>query len=300
MAISRVTPAEFEWREWRLGEGRYKDAGYPQGKPKRKSIYGRPTALERPLWFARLKLFLAKRRPKPPPSPLSLGLLGKPFAFYRNPRGGVENIQAAKDAGLRVLLLNVQDFVPSEWAKLLAKAEALGLTVGYWAHCTTVSEVDELLAHSVRHSRPLVCINVEQELASTVPPRAIADSVKRSGYPGEVSTILLGWVQNGVDLRPIGDWPILLELFPQDAAALWPPTERGMQCLEHANIQGAKLPVLVYGTYDMSEQQAAKIRSLGYPLVTAGDAQPGWYPMNMHHGLYTVDDTGERWVVWGW
>lgn len=293
-----VTPAEYEWREWRLGEGRYKGAGHPNGGPKRKAIYGRPTLLERPMWFARLQAFLLRR--KLAAAPPSLGLLAQPFAFYRNPRGGVENVKDARDNGLRALLLNVRDHLPAEWATVRLKAEALGLTVGYWAHVQTVDELDRLLFLAHRDSRRLVCLNVEAELTTVLPPTVIRDAIVRSGFKGEVSLILYGWVQNGVDLRPVAQLPILLEVFPQDDANLWPPTVKAGHCLEHARIQGARIPIVVVGTYPMSVKQAEKIRALGYPNVWAGDAQPDWYDLGGRYGIYTTDDMAEDWDAWGW
>lgn len=287
----RVTPVEFEWREWRLGEGRYKGKG-PKSLPRPAHF---PQMIS-PLWFARLAAFLAKRRTV---KPLHPGLLAQPFAFYRNPRGGVENVKAARDHGLRVLLLNVRDFLPAEWATVRLKAEALGLTVGYWAHVQTLDELDRLLFLAHRDTRRIVCINVEAELATVLPPTVITDAVRRSGFQGEASLIVYGWVQNGVDLRPVGHLPILLEVFPQDDANLWPPNVKAAHCVEHARIQGARLPMVVVGTYPMSPRQAEKIRALGH-TVWAGDAQPGWYDLTGHYGVYTVDDTGEDWEAWGW
>lgn len=296
MAVSKQ---EFLWREWRLGEGRYRGGGYPKGQPKPPSLWGRPTAAERPLWFLRLRLFLAKRKPIPAPPP-SLGLLDKPFALYRNPKGGVENVAAAHAAGLRVVLLNVRDFTPAEWGTVITRAKNFGMAVGYWAHCFDVDDVERLLDYSERDECPLVMVNVEAELATSLTPPVLRDTTGRSSYKGQITYIVYGWVQNGVDLRPIGDKVLALEVFPQDDANLWHPSVKVQHCLEHARIQGAKLPVAVYGTYEMSERQAEKIRALGHPGVQAGDAVPGWYNRAIHHGLYTVDDTGEQWGLWGW
>ena len=286
-----VNRVYFQWVEWRLGEGRYKGKG-PKSQP-------RPGQFPRvipPLWFARLVAFLTRRRTQ---KPLTLGSLEHGFAFYRNPRGGVENVKLAREHGLRVLFLNVRDHLPSEWSTLRIKAETLGLTVGYWAHVQTVDELDRLLFLAHRDSRRLVCINVEAELTTVLPPTVIRDAITRSGFQGEASLIVYGWVQNGVDLRPVGTLPILLEVFPQDDANLWPATEKAGHCVEHARIQGARLPIVVVGTYPMSPRQAEKIRALGH-TVWAGDAQPDWYDLTVHYGVYTVDDTGEDWEAWGW
>lgn len=55
--MALVSPEEFLWREWRLGEGRFKGRG-PTSSP-------RPTAFPKvipPTWWARLAAFLLKRK----------------------------------------------------------------------------------------------------------------------------------------------------------------------------------------------------------------------------------------------
>ena len=84
-----VTPTEWKWRRWRLGEGEFKTLG-PASKP-------RPAEFPRvipPAWWARLVAFLARRKkPAPPPKPPAYsGVLVKQGLVLRNPGGGVENI----------------------------------------------------------------------------------------------------------------------------------------------------------------------------------------------------------------
>lgn len=278
--MSTVTAAEYEWREWRLGEGRYRGAGYPQGKPKRKSIYGRPTVIERPVWFARLAAFLARRK-LAQSKPVTLGPFARPGALYRAHNGGVENVAAAKAAGLSWALLCL-DEPPAAWADLGHRFDQHGIPWGYWYHCRTLWDLEWLLERS--HGRPIVGINVEKELETVLSPAVVADAVKRSGYTGQVATVLLGWVGD-TDCRPIGHWPALLEIFPQDAADLWPPYVKVHHCLEHARIRGLRAPLQLMGCYDDDQ---------------LGEAHPGWYDRSIPNHVFTVDDTGERWMVWGW
>lgn len=236
--------------------------------------------------YARGIVRLARLNPPLVTTPAGgVGLLAKRFAFYRNPRGGVENVAAAKQAGLGLAFLNIGDFAPEEWDKLTTKLDAAKVEWGYWAHCRTLPQLQALLNRSRDKHRPVVALNVEQELASTLSPTVIAATVQASAYRGEISTVLLGWVQNGVDCSPIATWPALLEIFPQDAPSLWKPTEKVYDCLAHARQLGLKFPIPVYGTY---------------PDEDLGEAKPSWYDRTIHHGLYTVDDTGESWVEWGW
>lgn len=60
MAVSK---AEFLWREWLLGEARYKTKG-PKSRPRPDVGYGDPSKGQRPVpqeWWRRLEAFLAKR-----------------------------------------------------------------------------------------------------------------------------------------------------------------------------------------------------------------------------------------------
>ena len=91
-------------------------------------------------------------------------------------------------------------------------------------------------------------------------------------------------------MTPVANWPTLLEIFPQDSDALWHPTLKTGHCVQHALELGCRKPVPVFGTY-------ANRRPGPVPL---GQADPSWYPMGMHHGLYTMDDIGTRWQTWRW
>jgi hypothetical protein len=70
MAVSK---AEFLWREWILGEGRYAGKG-PRSQPRPNVGYGDPSQGQKPVpqtWWQRLEEFLARRddhaEPEPPP-----------------------------------------------------------------------------------------------------------------------------------------------------------------------------------------------------------------------------------------
>lgn len=291
-----ISKTEFQWREWRLGEGRWRGKG-PKSQPRPAWF---PMVIP-PAWFARLALFLKRRTSVPvqPPAP-QLGAFGRPFAFYRNPQGGVESVGRAHGAGLRTALLNIGDHSTSSWSTVTARMDTWDITWGYWWHCRTMAHIEQLLAASVRNKRPIVGINVEAELGGALGPWVIRDCVARSGFQGQVATVLMGWVQNNVDCRPIGDWVAMLEIFPQDAAELWDPKVKVYHCLEHARNLGLKLPVPFYATYPMRPEQRVKIGAIHPDPPTTLVAQPSWYDRTLMHGLYTVDDTAEDWDTWRW
>jgi hypothetical protein len=87
MAVSK---AEFLWREWILGEGRYAGKG-PRSQPRPDVGYGDPGKGQQPvprMWWSRLEAFLAKRDdhkettppPEPPPGQLTTNFHAREFA----------------------------------------------------------------------------------------------------------------------------------------------------------------------------------------------------------------------------
>lgn len=302
---AKVTAAEFEFREWTLGEG-------PDYAGKGRKSQPRPTTFPPAnripkMWHVRLKAYLARRKVAmwfPPPD---VGHFGKPGALYRRPDGGVEDVRDAHSGGLRWGLFSL-DAPAAMWGEVGRRYDLLGIPWGYWFHCRTVAQLDDLLRISASEGRPIVGLNVELELATTLNPQVIADAVKRSGYKGQVAVIVLGWIQNGVDCKPISQWVTLLEVFPQDAPSLWPPKVKVHHCLEHARILGCGKPVAGYGCYAMRRAREVEINAGPHGPVPDGPrngegelvAQPTWYDRTIQHWLYTVDDTGERWEPSAW
>ena len=66
----KVSPREFLWREWYLGEARFKGMGM-RSFPKPFDLWGHPNRLERPFWFPRLAAFVARRKLTPQINPLT-------------------------------------------------------------------------------------------------------------------------------------------------------------------------------------------------------------------------------------
>lgn len=277
------------WARWYLGRGEFKPFG------PRNPAHRPPDAPAKiPQWaWDRLKVLVGSTTPAPPPSG-PLGVFAKNTAFLRNPRGGIEDTDVQYANGLRVALLNIGDHITSEWSNYENKARRQGIITGYWQHCFTQNDIRNLLDASYRNAKKCVGINVERELVTSLPPSVIRSIVDSHPYRGDIATVLLGWqgwVENGThkgpDYRPIGDWPGLLEIFPQDAPALWPPSVKVHDCLEHTRILGLKYPIPLYGTYTDKDR---------------GPAKPVWYDRSMHYALYTADDVANAggWTAWKW
>lgn len=271
-----VSKVELDWRLWRLREGRYK--GYTGPRPAHfpKVI---PAA-----WWARLAAFLA-RRAKPPAS-IYTGPYAKPGLLWR--RSDSEDVGRAFRAGFRWGLLQLG---ADNWDLIRRRLGEQGMPWGYWYHCRTLGDLHGLLNVSRFESAPLVGINVEKELETTLSPAVIRRELDASGYQGAACTILLGWqgyVENGQhkgpDMRPIGHLPALLEVFPQDAPAMWPPTDSLPRLLDHARALGSQYPMQLMGAY--------RDIDLGTPT-------PGWYDRTLVPShVYTADDLGDRFEGW--
>lgn len=256
-----------------------------------------PARIPKLLWPAILvRVALIRSQSKP-----VLGPFANPGALYRAHDGGVEDVNAAVDAGLKWALLNLDATQSIEgWAFLGRRLDLFKVPWGYWFHCRTVVEVEWLLQVAIREGRPIVGINVEKELETILSPQVIADTIKRSGYAGQVCTVLLGWLPNSVDCRPIAGWPALLEIMPQDAPRLWPPYSEVHKALEHARIQGLKAPLQLMGCQPLSAGSAKRIFDETGLTVTPGLALPSWYDRAIYNAIYVTDEVEPRWPEWRW
>lgn len=209
-------------------------------------------------------------------------MFAQPGALVRTPGGNVEDAAAYKAAGVGWLLFNGEW---ADWGRLPRNCDIARMPWGYWFHCRRGVEVSGLLSESRKAGRPIVGINVEAELSTTLNPAVIRQLVDDSGYTGDVCTIMYGWVQNSVDCKPIGHWPALLEMFPADAPYLLDPatqTVKWADCETHARQLGLKHPHCLMQVYH--------------------DGEPNWYrDVTAPRHIYTLDDaTGENGPVARW
>lgn len=195
-----------------------------------------------------------------------------PCAMYVNSEYESE-VKTFKSLGGKSVLLNTQTTeIDVLWA---AKTE--GMPYGMWYHCRSENDIRQLLAEAFFESDPLVGINVEQELETTLTPPVIRKLIDESKYIGQVIIIAYGWVQNNVRVTDadLGLYPWLLEMFPQDAPELMPPYEKWQQCKIHAQQAGIKYPYQLAGVY--------------------GAAEPSWY--TPPYSVYPADQVTD-WRRW--
>lgn len=215
---------------------------------------------------------LAQLNPKNPTSTYN-GVLKQPGALWR--QSDSEDIERFYNAGGRWALLQ---FNADDWSVIMSRCDTYKIPYGLWFHCRRLDQLEVLLQIAHVGHFPICGLNIEQELETTLTPPVVADAIKRSGYQGECIIIAMGWVQNNVrvtddDLGKLG-W--LLEMFPSDAADLWPPKETWSQCVQHAKSQGIRYPFLLAQAYH--------------------NAQPEWYPYV--DGIYAADDVSDQFELW--
>lgn len=138
--MALVTPAEFLWREWRLGERRFAGLG-PKSSP-------RPSVLPKlipPMWWARLAAFLLKRKLRREEQLLAFWR-GKP-AFgtawtNRTPEEVCAHVKALGGRAVWVQNIEKQRARAAEWR---AAATAAGLDLVVWEWGTTVDSAIEAI-----------------------------------------------------------------------------------------------------------------------------------------------------------
>lgn len=231
-----VTPVEFLWREWRLGEGRFRGRG-PASKPRPTQFPHRIPAA----WWMRLVAFLARRK-KAPAAPAHR--IPAPFSgqglMLLEPRGGTENIAAAAIAGFTYLLLNIGHVSGGTWTTHRQRAAALGLAVVPWKRIYGPDDVRLVEETADLWRAPACAHNLEAEAATTFPPRNLA-SLAGSYGPRVRAVITEPWMQL-VDWTPLAGWVAMPEAFLNARSTYLPKDLVG-----HAHDLGCPMSVPVFG-----------------------------------------------------
>ena len=207
-------------------------------------------------------------------------------AFLRNPRGGVEDVAEMKAAGIAWLALNVGDDQHwDDWQVVRDRADAAGVAVLPWARVRTMIELHDLMETADVFSSRVIA-NIENEFETVLPPAKVAAlladyTLQSHALDAAISTV--GWVYNAVDYSPLANYPVLLQLFPQDMKR--DPAELEQiqaDCVKHARERG--------------------FVHVGITAQTYGAAEPSWYAyMNgTPRSYFTGDDIGAtNWAAWG-
>jgi hypothetical protein len=196
----------------------------------------------------------------------------------------VEDVAEMAAAGMKWLTVNVGDGLHwDDWRVVRERALPVGVEVFPWKRCRTVADCHDLLELADLFASRVI-LNIEDEFKDVLPPSLVASllrdyTLQASALDVGISTV--GWVYNSVDYEPLGDYPVLLQLFAADMRR--DPAELEQiqaDCVAHARDKGF--------TY------------VGVTFQTYGDAEPGWYAY--HKGTrsyYTSDDIGGgQWGPW--
>ena len=264
-----VSKTEFEWREWILGEGRYRDKGR-RSKP-------RPAHFPRlipAVWWARLAAFLARRKVSQT-KPLERSIMDDFGTLARNPRGGVEGVYEAIAFGVRwiALNMNVADWTPTpaSWDTVINRARNLGIKTFPWMRCYTLMDVKALILWADVRREPAVGLNLEKELDRGVfSEEQVVQAVRESGFQGEVVIFTEGRLYDNVD------WTVFVREGYQIALQMFnggPFTGNVGELIELAHSKGVENPRIVWFAGGF-----VRTARSGESVYTFDDAAGSWWP----------------------
>lgn len=215
-----------------------------------------------------------------------MSIFTEPGLYLRNPRGGVEDLDAMKAAGFKSVAINVRDYELEEWSIVINRASEQQVTCLPWGYCASDAEVAALCARARRFPSRAVIVNAEAEfidLSGRVTPEAIAKET--AGLDACLST--LPWT-GGRDLSKIPDVHVHLQLFPQENETSKKPRD----CRAHAFAAGARHVTFMLGMHGL-EPDAFPPRQDPYWVYTRDDigaALKKWSPQTI--GSLSIPYTG--------
>lgn len=204
-----------------------------------------------------------------------VSIFNEPGFYLRHPGSGVEaiNFKGLKAAGFKSLAINIVDFPLVEWSEIINRASVALLTVLPWGRCLTDSAVTELCRKARQMPSRAVIVNSENELIDgPVSAQHIANET--AGLDACVST--LAWVGTpAVDLSPLNDCEIHLQLFPQENESSKATRDSRAHAFEDA---GAKRVSFMLGMHGINPED--------FP------------PLQPPYWVYTLDDCQSSWLEW--
>lgn len=199
------------------------------------------------------------------------------FLFLRNPRGGVEDLDAMKAAGFAGVFCNIGDFPPSDWeAVVRPRALAAGMVCGPWLRTQApdgsfdYGKANFLLDTAERWASPLI-VNAESELKGT--GGAVTSWLAEELQGRDAAVSVEYWPFDNVYWVPLADVPVLPQVFPEAGR-----TDVG-PAVDAWHSYGVKC---VYATF-----------------ASYGGRVPSDYRLQAPYSLYTADDCGGGIAGWG-
>jgi len=195
--------------------------------------------------------------------------------FLRNPRGGVEDIEAMVSAGFGAIFCNVGDFPASDWEFIRERAAQHSVVCGPWLRTAVGGQgafdperLNNLIAIADLWNAPFI-VNSESELKDT--------GADLTSYIAEVC----GFEDWALSMEPwpfaTVDWrPIKVPVLPQVFGLRWSQEAEAVR--EEWYRVGVRCVVSTFGSY--------------------GDSNPDWYDRLTPYGVYTADDIGQLYASW--
>lgn len=198
--------------------------------------------------------------------------------FLRAPDGGVENVAAMKAAGFGAIFCNIGDHPPETWSTVRDQARAAGVICGPWLRTITpgnsfsVDKLDFLIATADRWNTPLI-VNSESEMKGSGDQlcKLIAEKVGKR----DAGISVEAWPFSDVDWWPLGEYPILVQIFPQEGGL---PAQNPEQCRGQWYAYGCKCVAYTFGSY--------------------WGMNPNTFDRLSPYGVYTADDCVGNFQEW--
>jgi hypothetical protein len=197
--------------------------------------------------------------------------------FLRAPDGGVEDVASMKAAGFGAIFCNIGDYPPDSWQTIRNQARNAGVVCGPWLRTNTpsnmfsIDKLDFLIATADIWNAPLI-VNSESELKGSGNKLTLRISEKLEKRDAAIS--VEAWPFADVEWWPLGEFPILVQIFPQESGAGGQPEA----CRSQWYAYGVKCVVYTFGSYW------------------------GWDPNSFDrltpYGVYTADDCGGVFQAW--
>ena len=197
--------------------------------------------------------------------------------FLRNPRGGIEDVEAMARAGFDLVFCNVGDHDVRDWNVIRQQAARAGVICGPWLRTAdgqgnfSKNKFEYLLEVADEWRTPLI-VNSESELRGT--GRELTDYMSKCIGGRDAAISVEPWPFANTEWWPLGRYPFLPQIFPQDSDAATRPEA----CKEKWHYYDVECVVFTFGTY--------------------GRQQPSDYNLLRPYGLYTADDCGGNYIRW--
>jgi hypothetical protein len=166
--------------------------------------------------------------------------------FLRDPRGGVEDIAAMRDAGFGAVFCNIGDHDPADWQTIRARAGAAGVVCGPWLRTADSNNTFDrvrfrrLLEVADLWESPLI-VNTESEIQGT--GDTITSYINDQLGDRDAAISMEPWPFDNVSWVPLAERPMM----PQLARAVVDFNEEGLRDIWHG--YGIKCVVMTFGSF---------------------------------------------------